>query len=251
MNSNFKFQISNFVLDLFFPKFCLGCQREGTFLCEDCKATLEILEYDYCLCEKNPHLIPPDRQGPGKCPRCQDKKLSGLYFAISYKKPLAKTLIHQFKYQPYTKKLAKPLASLLIEHFILTKKNADEIWENSVLAPVPLFYKKLKDRGYNQSEELAKELAKVLKIPVVLNVLIKTKPTKPQMKLKKEAREKNLQGVFGVCPRADLGQTPFTGKKVFLVDDVYTTGATLNECAAVLRDGGAKSVWGICIARGE
>ena len=246
------FKTSEFILGLFFPKLCLGCQKEGTFLCEDCKATLEISEYDYCLCNKKPLLIPP-AQKFGKCNKCLSKKLSGLYFALSYKeKSLIRKLIHQFKYKPYTKNLAKPLASLIIEHFIITQKNTDDIWQNSVLIPVSLDKKKLKIRDYNQSEELAKELSKVLKIPVVSDVLIKVKKTEPQMKLKKEEREKNLSGAFAISPACHSRESGnLVGKKVFLVDDVYTTGSTMEECARVLRDAGAKSVWGIAIAREE
>ncbi len=234
----------DFLLDLFFPKFCLGCQKEGTYLCDDCRTLLDISEYNYCLCDTKPQRLPPDSKS-GKCSRCDDKKLSGLYFALPYKeKALTKKLIYQFKYQPYLKDLAETLASILIEHFIKTGKNTNEIWGNSVLIPVPLDKKKLKIRGYNQSEELAKELSKVLQIPVISDNLIKIKSTKPQMELTKEEREKNLEGVFAVSDTAK-----FTGKKVFLVDDVYTTGSTMQECAKILKESGAKSVCGICIAR--
>jgi len=239
-----------FMLDLFFPKFCLGCQKEGTYLCDDCRSFLDISEFNYCLCDKNSsHFLPDPKLG--KCSRCQDKKLSGLYFALPYKdSALTKKLIYQFKYPPYLKDLAETLASILIEHFIKTGKNTNEIWENSVLVPVPLTKKKQKERGYNQSEELAKELSKILKIPVISNVLIKTKHTKPQMESKKEEREKNLQGAFKL--KCGVSDTPhFSGKKVFLIDDVYTTGSTMQECAKVLKLAGAKSVWGIAIAREE
>jgi len=244
-------KLKQFLLDLFFPSFCLGCQKEGTYLCEDCKATLEISEYDYCLCNKRPMLIPPNQKF-GKCNKCSSKKLSGLYFALSYKeKSLTRKLIHQFKYKPYTKNLAKTLASLLIEHFIITGKNTDEIWNNGILVPVPLDKNKLKIRDYNQSEELAKELSKVLKIPVISDILIKTKPTAPQMELKKEEREKNLLDAFAIKNCGSPALPQFLDKKIFLVDDVYTTGSTMEECASVLRNAGAKSVWGICIAREE
>lgn len=240
--------IQNFLLNLFFPKFCLGCQKEGAYLCDDCKETLDINQFNYCLCDRNPSTLPPNKE-LGKCPKCQDKKLSGLYFALPYKeKQLTKKIIHQFKYQPYLKDMAKTLASLIIEHLILSGKNTDEIWENSILIPVPLDKKKFRIRGYNQSEELAKELSKILKIPVVLDCLIKTKSTKPQMELNKIEREKNLLGAFEIkCVKSDL--THFKNKKIFLVDDVYTTGSTMQECAKILKQSGAKSVWGICIAR--
>ena len=267
--------LKDFLLDLFFPKFCLGCQKEGTYLCDDCRGILDICEFNYCLCDRPSRLLP--EQKTGKCQKCQDKKLSGLYFALPYKdKILTKRLIYQFKYQPYLKDLAETLSSILIEHFIKTGKNTNEIWENSVLIPIPLNKKKFKERGYNQSEELAKELSKILQVPVVTNFLIKTKSTDPQMKLKKEAREKNLQGAFSISPTCHSGESQnpeylrcswipgprlpggqearndsedLRGKKIFLVDDVYTTGSTMDECARVLKEAGVKRVWGIAIAR--
>ncbi len=237
-------KIKDFLLELFFPSFCLGCQKEGTYLCDDCQSILEISEYNYCLCGKNPLRL-PDGSRNGKCPRCQDKKLSGLYFALPYKeKFLTRKLIHNFKYKPYIKDLAKILTGLLIEHFILAKNNTNQTWENSILIPVPLEKKKLKDRGYNQAEELAKELSKVLEVPLITDVLIKTKPTLSQMKLSKEAREKNIKDVFSIKNPEQI-----QGKKIFLVDDVYTTGSTMEECAKVLKGAGSKQVWGITIAR--
>ncbi len=253
---NFKFSmIMNFILDTLFPKFCLGCQKEGTYLCDDCRALLDISEFSYCLCEANgaPKRLFQDqaidgqaiRQTYGKCPKCQNRKLSGLYFALPYKdKFLTKKLIYQFKYQPYLKDLAKTLASILVEHFVLSNKNTNEIWKNSILIPVPLDRKKLKSRGYNQSEELAKELSNAINVPVVSNVLIKIKHTDPQMKLSKIEREKNLAGAFIIKKPFD-----FAKGKIFLVDDVYTTGSTMQECARILLEAGAKQVWGICLAR--
>ena len=246
-------KIKTFLTDLFFPKFCLGCQKEGIYLCDDCRALLEISEFNYCLCEskgapKRLMTNPSIKEQVGKCNKCQDKKLAGLFFALPYKeKPLTKKLIYQFKYAPYLKDLAKTLASILVEHLVLTEKNTDKIWKNSILVPVPLDIEKLKNRGYNQSEELANELSKIINVPVVSNVLIKIKHTDSQMKLKKHEREKNVEGAFMVKKPFDFAQ----GKKIFLVDDVYTTGSTMQECARVLRDAGAKTVWGICLAREE
>ena len=247
---NLSNKSKDFTLDLLFPKFCLGCKKEGIYLCDDCRALLEISEYNYCLCDQKPQRLLPDpadagRQKSGKCDKCRDNKLSGLYFALSYKeKPLTRILIHQFKYEPYLKDLSKTLASILIEHFIKTGKNTNEIWENTVLVPVPLDKNKIKIRGYNQSEELAKELSKILQVPVVSNVLIKTRKTESQMKLNKEEREKNLENAFVIKNPEQI-----SGKKIFLVDDVYTTGSTMQECTKTLKESGVKSVWGIVIAR--
>jgi ComF family protein len=237
-------KIKTFLLDLFFPKFCLGCEREGSYLCQDCKEILDINQFNYCLCDKDPLRLPSDSK-TGKCQRCQDKRLSGLYFALPYKeKQLTKKLIYQFKYQPYLKDLAKTLSALIIEHLILSAKNTNEIWQNSILIPVPLDKNKFKIRGYNQSEELAKELSKVLKVPIALDCLIKIKTTSSQMELSKNEREVNLQNAFIIKNPAETA-----GKKIFLVDDVYTTGSTMTECTKILKSSGAKQVWGICIAR--
>lgn len=233
-------------------------------MCDDCHALLDVCEFNYCLCSKNPSRFFPGSKNPllggkdGKCQKCRDKKLAGLYFALPYKeKTLTKKLIYQFKYKPYLKDLSKTLASILIEHFVKTGKNTNEIWENSVLIPVPLSKEKLKIRGYNQSEELAKELSKILEVPVISNVLVKIKETESQMKLKKEAREKNLLNAFAISSPSLRGAAAtkqsldFKNKKVFLVDDVYTSGSTMQECARVLKNAGAKSVWGIALAREE
>jgi ComF family protein len=243
--------VKKVLLDLFFPKFCLGCKKEGGYLCEDCKSLLDICEYNYCLCDRPQRLYPILKTG--KCNKCSDKKLAGLYFALPFKENfLAKKLIHQFKYEPYLlKDLSKTLASILVEHFIKAGINTNEIWENAVLISVPLDKKKLKKRGYNQTEELAKELSKIINIPIFSDVLIKIKQTESQMELKKLEREKNLLGAFSIsliCHSRESGN-PVSGKKVFLVDDVYTTGSTMAECAKVLKSAGAKSVWGIAIAR--
>ncbi len=236
-------KIKDFFIELFFPSFCLGCKKEGVLLCQDCKSTLEISEYNYCLCSKPLRL--PAGSRSGKCNRCQDKKLSGLYFALPYKeKFLTKRLIYQFKYEPHLKTLAKDLSGILIAHLVLTKNNTEDIWENSMLIPVPMDSKKIKNRGYNQSQELAKELAKTLKIPVISNNLVKIKATLPQVDLKAKERETNVKGAFLVKNAPEI-----KNKKIFLLDDVYTTGSTMEECANVLRTFGAKSVWGIAIAR--
>ena len=238
-------KIKKFLLDLLFPKFCLGCKKEGIYLCEDCRGLLDIAEFNYCLCSKKPIRLALLAQG--KCEKCQNKKLSGLYFALPYKeKQLTKKLIYQFKYKPYLKDLAETLASIIIEHLVISGKNTEEIWANGVLVPVPSDKNKIKNRGYNQAEELAKELSKILKIPVIFNNLIKIKCTPPQMELSKEKREKNLENAFQI-----KNPEEFSDKKVFLVDDVYTTGSTMEECAKTLKLAGAKNIWGITIAREE
>ncbi|MEK7664059.1 MAG: ComF family protein [Patescibacteria group bacterium] len=232
-------------MELFFPSFCLGCQKENVFLCQDCRSVLEISEYNYCLCNKNPLRLSQSKIG--KCQRCKDKKLSGLYFALPYKeKFLTKKLVHQFKYPPHIKSLSKILAEIILEHLVLAKNNTDDIWQNSILVPIPAENKKVKSRGYNQTELLVKELGQILNVSLVLGNLIKIKETLPQTKLSAKERKENLKNAFLI-----KNPTEFSGKKVFLVDDVYTTGSTMEECARILKEAKAKSVWGIAVAREE
>jgi len=241
-----KSNIKEFLLDIFFPRFCLGCNKEGTYLCGDCKAVLDISENQYCLCDKNPLRI-PSNENKGKCQKCSGKALAGLYSALPYKeKPLTRKLIHFFKYEPFlAKDLSQTLAELIIDHLRLLGKNLGSLKENSILIPVPADIKKTKRRGYNPPEALAKKLSEKLGIPCVFGNLMKIKKTLPQMELPKEAREQNLKNAFAIKNPAE-----FNGKKVFLIDDVYTTGSTMEECAKVLRLAGAKEVWGMVIARG-
>ncbi|MBU3934443.1 ComF family protein [Patescibacteria group bacterium] len=245
VDKNVKERLKNFILDILFPRFCLGCNAEGTYLCDDCKALLDISEHKYCLCNKNALRLPSQNK-KGKCKKCSSKTLSGLYSPLSYKeKQLTRKLIHFFKYPPYyLKDLANPLSSLIIDHLLLLGKKPEELLENAVLIPVPLDKKKIKQRGYNQSEEMAKEISKITKTPMLKNVLVKTRITPSQMELSEQERRKNLENAF-ICQNAKL----IKAKKVFLIDDIYTTGSTMEECSRVLRKAGAKEVWGIAIAR--
>jgi competence protein ComFC len=226
-------------LDLLFPKLCLRCGTEGDFLCPDCQATLDILESNFCLCQR-PSRLP----FVGKCRFCREKRLAGLYFALSYKNNLVKNLVGRLKYEPSAKELAKTLALLIITHFNLIQKTFEV--ENHLLVPVPLAKKKLRRRGFNQSEEIAKVLSENLKIPMMTNILLKNRETKTQMKLSREERTTNIKDAFFVENKELLKD-----KEILLVDDVYTTGATMEECVRVLKRAGAKAVWGVAVAREE
>jgi len=218
-------------IDLLYPQFCFNCRKEGNYLCEDCRSILEIsgIHQDY---NHN---------------RYQRSSLKDLYFPLSYQSLLIKNLIQKFKYQPFVKELAKTLASLIINHFQLIDKFPYQNLvggSSLILIPVPLEKKRLKWRGFNQAEELAKELSIFLKIPLIPNCLIKTKESLPQIDLSEEERKKNVKGVF-LCKNPNQ----IKEKKVFLIDDIYTTGATMEECAKVLKEAGAEEIIGIVIAR--
>jgi len=201
----------------------LNCQREGSFLCEDCQAILDI---------SSSHQ------------EFQTENLSDLYYPLEYKNPLIKNLIKRFKYEPFVKELAKDLASLIIAHFQLLDPPPNFGGGDYVLVPVPLEKRKLKWRGFNQSEEIGKEISKFLNIPLINDILFKIKETLPQVELSEKEREENIKGVFIIRNRKKI-----SGKKILLVDDVYTTGSTMKECAQLLKKAGAKEVIGIVIAR--
>ena len=174
--------------------------------------------------------------------KCQRKQLNGLYSATNYQNFLIKELIQKFKYEPFIKELAKPLASLVIDHFKLLDKEPD--FSNFSLMAIPLWPKRLKWRGFNQSAEISKELSKKLNIPLISDCLIKTKETIAQVKLSKEERERNIKGAFFCKNKAEI-----LNKKILLLDDIYTTGATMEEAASILLQSGAKGIWGITVAR--
>jgi ComF family protein len=212
--------IKNFLLNLILPKFCFGCKKEGTYLCEDCLATIEIFKEH----KKFSHKI-----------------LDDLFVATDYSHPILKKMILSFKYEPFAKELAKDLANLVKIHFLLLNKKFD--FSDFIFLPVPLSKRRLKWRGFNHAGEIAKELSEFFGAKILEDVLIKVKETKPQVNLPEKERKENLKGVFKV-KNPDL----IFGQKIVLVDDVFTTGTTLSEAGKVLKETGTKKVIGMVIA---
>ncbi|TFG35941.1 MAG: ComF family protein [Parcubacteria group bacterium] len=214
--------LKELILDIVFPPSCFVCQREGDYLCQDCKAVLEI---------------------SGVHKNYSGKNINDLYFALPYQSSLIKDLIKKFKYEPFVKELGKSLSSLIIEHINLIDNKPD--FTGFVLVPVPLEKKKLKWRGFNQSEEIGKGLADFLKIPLISDVLIKTKETLDQVNLNDQEREENIKNAF-------LCQDPkrIKGGKIIIIDDVFTTGSTMEEAAGILKEAGAEKIIGVTVARG-
>lgn len=198
------------ILDLIFPISCLGCHRPGKFICQTCLKKIPL----------------------------NQKLYRNLIVASYYSHPLVKEAIHRYKYD-LVKGLAEPLSWLMAESL----KNY--YLENPLLVPVPLHKKRLKWRGFNQAQLLAEAVSRQLNIPLANQILIREKNIEPQVKIKNSLqREKNVQSAFAVQP------TDLSNKTVVLVDDVATTGATLNECRKVLKPLGPKEVWGLVVARG-
>jgi len=149
--------------------------------------------------------------------------------------------VHVFKYEG-ARELAWPLSRLLVQRF----KQSGLDFGQAILAPVPLSNRKELERGFNQAGLLAEAVGKELNLEVLTGVLVKTKDTVSQTELKAEERKKNVKGSFDFIGEERL----IKGKTILLVDDVMTTGSTLNECARVLKEAGAKAVWGMVLAKG-
>ena len=151
-------------------------------------------------------------------------------------------MIHLLKYRDRPQ-LAVPLGKRLAQYARDMRQSLADL-DVDFVAAVPMRKERLRRRGYNQSDRLARVLAEELNLPYERDALVRTRRVRPQMQLKREQRLVNLIGVFAV------GRCDVTGKCILLIDDVSTTGATFRECAAVLREGGAKGVWCLALAAG-
>lgn len=226
------------ILDFLFPEKCVLCRKIGSFLCPDCFSYLSFDVKSLCLvCNK------PSFNGLTH-PSCKTKSsIDGCFSALSYNKT-AKKLIYNFKYKPYLTGLKSVLGELFHESIIqneeLTSLLASGKWH---MVPIPLSSSKLRKRGYNQSEILAEELGKRLRIPVK-NLLKRIIDTKTQVGLKVEERKKNIKDAFELNSKYKI-----LNPNVLLVDDVVTTGSTLLEASKVLKKAGVKKVIGLALAR--
>ncbi len=225
-------KLKGIALDLLFPQWCVGCGKEGDFICSSCRRSL-------------PRIMPP------LCPRCGKPQLSGILCpgCVSWRAEIdgirspfrfdgvMRQAIHQLKYKNL-RALAVTLAGFLHDYLVTNPMPGE------VLVPAPLHQKRLRERGYNQSRLLAQELGKLINLPVVDDCLVRQKHTPPQTRASTvDERRGNVADAFACRDRR------LQDKRVLLIDDVSTSGATLDACAAALKAAGASSVWGLVLAR--
>ncbi len=225
-------KLKGMALDLLFPRWCVGCGSEGSFICRSCRSTLPTIVPPVC-----PRCGRPQPSGV-VCPGCVSwqAEIDGIRSPFRYD-GVMRQAVHQLKYRNL-RALARPLAELLCGYL------ADSSVSGEVLVPVPLHRKRLRERGYNQSSLLAKELGRHAHLPVVDDCLIREQYAPPQARTSNvEERRRNVAGVFA-CRDERLRD-----KQVLLIDDVSTSGATLDSCAAALKAAGAASVWGLVLTR--
>jgi ComF family protein len=230
--------VFDFFAQLIYPKRCVACRKGGDYICDEHFSKISFLTNQFCgVCQKG------SIDGMTH-PKCRSKfGIDGIISAISYR-GVVKKLIYKFKYEPYLSDLKGTLGKLMYEGLI-QQEAFEKYLENGnvVLVPVPLHKRRERSRGYNQSELLAKELSKHLGLPVI-SLLTRNIDTKPQFDLSKKDRSSNIRGAFSLNPRPKT----LIPQNIILIDDITTTGATLRECAKILKANGVKKVLGVTLA---
>ncbi len=224
-----------FISDLLFPPQCVICKRGGHTLCPQCLGTLQPLNPPYCLhcgTQLSPYTT---------CRKCQygALRLSMLRVFGSYEGSL-RSCIHAFKYDGQ-KRLAEPLGKLLVQAYIKCGLQAD------LLIPVPLHKEREHQRGYNQAALLARQCAMQLGVPLREDILLRKRATVAQVGLSVQERQQNVAGAFVCHPLFTTGA--LFGRTILMIDDVCTTGSTLEASAAALFAVGARRVCGLVLAR--
>lgn len=233
------------ILDTLFPISCLSCGQADEWLCKNCLDKISLKNTQVCpYCEKK---ITPNGY---TCFECKKKySLDGLLVAASYQDKIISHAIHLYKYR-FIEQLSESLGKILLKSLLNS-----EIPLPNAIVPVPLHKRRLRFRGFNQSELLSKYLSQNITpgfpIPVFNNLLLRNRYTLPQMKIKnKETRRRNIKNAFSVDKKTAKEIGSLKGKRILIVDDVATTGATIFECAKILKQNGASEVFAIAIARG-
>lgn len=215
------------LVNLIAPQTCVLCGWEGSWLCESCAGRAVIVKQPSCYrCNR---LSPAGQTCPG-CKPSTD--LSGVTVAAYYDGAI-KDLIHGLKYER-AKAVATVLADLIGSHLAELKFD--------LVTAVPADPARRRARGYNQAELIAKALSNVAGVPYV-DVLLRVKPVH-QIGAERDRRLEQIKGAFSFQRELFI-----KGARVLVVDDVVTTGATLAECARVLKKAGAERVWGAAAAK--
>lgn len=232
----------DFLLDCFFPRRCPVCDcvlKSGEKICRKCENELKWIKGPRCFrCGK------PVEEETEYCYDCSREEFHYIRgFSLWLYEGAAKKSVAAFKYkgrQEYAAFYGEELKKTYGE--VLKRLRFDRI------IPVPVHREKKRLRGYNQAELIARELSGILQVPMEEKALIRIRSTKPQKGLSPREREKNLRKAFRFDPERCRGGRP---GRVLLVDDIYTTGSTIEACTISLLAAGVKEVYFItlCIGR--
>ena len=239
----------DWVVDFLYPPRCRACSRrirgrDAEYFCADCWAQIRLITHPLCNWCGRPF---PEGAGAdhtcGAClsrpPRFTAARAWACYPREEIADDPVRQVVHKFKYGRKVS-LGKPLGRLVA----LGCREFLESCRFDLIVPVPLHPKRLRWRAFNQSLLLAREIGRGCTVPVDPFVLRRDRPTPPQTQLPEDERRKNVRRAFSL--NADRS---VDGKSILLVDDVYTSGATVNECSRVLKRGGAKEVFVVTLAR--
>jgi competence protein ComFC len=244
-------------LGLLYPARCVGCtvrlenQIERQYLsdwaCAACVPALPELEEP--ICQRCGEAYPGSAEQLLCCDNCADRGLAFEYARSGYHaQGLVRDLVHQFKYEKklYLRRVLGILTLKAMEDTRLQQL----LLQKPVLVPVPLHPTRLRQRGFNQSQVIAEELARALQLEMY-DALERLRPTEAQANLTRAQRLKNLSQAFGLRLNYARDGSPLRGRAVILIDDVFTTGATTHECARLLRrEGKVEKVVVVTAARG-
>ncbi|PIP68393.1 MAG: hypothetical protein CO035_03340 [Candidatus Omnitrophica bacterium CG_4_9_14_0_2_um_filter_42_8] len=232
------------LINLLYPAICRVCSKKldefDRNICASCAGKLKERLPPFCLrCGRQ---LKGDAELKAVCADCKnDMPHFDRAWSVCHYEGALKDLIHDFKYKKITS-LSKDFANLIIGFM----KKYDIGKESQIILSVPMHPDKLFKREINHADILAKAIGKGLGITYSGNVLKKTKNTPPQSKLKREDRIKNLRSSFSLKNSALA-----SGRNILLVDDLFTTGSTVNECAGLLKNSGAGRIEVITLARGD
>lgn len=238
--------MENILWDIIFPEHaCSLCLKKGRFSsrfpwCDECQQAIENAKTGLPICEGCGKYL---EQGEQYCNDCRtEPPLFKIARAVGpYEDERFRKAVKVFKFlcRKYMGiKMGKMMAEVV--------KKEPRYWPIDLLVPVPASPGSLKQRGFNQAEVLARQIGKVIRVPMNPGLLCRVKETPSQRELTKIEREQNLLCAFKVTDPAKI-----TGKNILLVDDVYTTGSTIKECTRTLLEGGAESVAVITWAIGK
>jgi len=223
------------LLNLVFPPHCAICRQAGAPLCDACLQRFPRVEPPLCRSCGKPTA------GAPICQSCQQTPLTidGIRSAVLLEGG-AREAVHQLKYNGCSS-LAAPLGRVMADHWSMHPLPA------GVLVAVPLHIARQRERGYNQAHLLSLEFGRLVGLPAMDGTLKRARNTRAQVGLDASERHANVRDAFVYrAPRHGGG---VDGQRVLLVDDVCTTGATLEACSVVLKAAGAASVWGYTLAR--
>ncbi|MBI2515088.1 ComF family protein [Candidatus Wolfebacteria bacterium] len=244
----------NILLDIFFPPICLACQKLLTtgparhrpepkalaggpnkLICDDCLSSIKLNTTLFCpVCRA--------RLAQNQ-PICHFDSPYVLGAAGNYDDPVLQNLIHYFKYKKF-ENIAPVLSEILVRYLENIFRNWELEIRNFIVVPIPLHFWRERQRGFNQAKLLGEAMAKHFNLPLILG-LKRIKNNKPQIKLKgEEARRKNIAGCFAIKNPEEI-----KGKNILLLDDVFTSGATMNEAVKILKAAGARKIIALVAAK--